>query len=142
MYKAMKVERQLKLKSIIRQSQQLGPSTPWKPNQKANTVVSLSQPTRKGKAQYLKEKKNIIAAGKGNNDTLTSHNHDIKCFYCLSFAHITSQCPNKKVMVIKANNEVETNGEDEEEKMPILEDTDDVCVDYLIEGKTLMVKEH
>jgi hypothetical protein len=45
-------------------------------------------------------------------------------------------------MVIKANNEVETNGEDEEEKMPILEDTDDVYVDYLIEGKTLMVKEH
>jgi|EndMetStandDraft_2_1072991.scaffolds.fasta_scaffold5807757_1 hypothetical protein len=43
-------------------------------------------------------------------------------------------------MVIKANNEVETDEEDTEEKMPILKDVDDVCVDYLIEGMTLMVK--
>jgi hypothetical protein len=43
-------------------------------------------------------------------------------------------------MVIKANNEVEADEEDTEEKMPILKDVEDVCVDYLIEGMTLMVK--
>jgi hypothetical protein len=37
-------------------------------------------------------------------------------------------------MIIKANNKVKTGGEDEEEKMPLLEDADDVCVEYPIEG--------
>ena len=43
-------------------------------------------------------------------------------------------------MVMKDNNEVETDGEDEKEKMPILEDADDVCVEYVIKGKTLMIR--
>jgi hypothetical protein len=43
-------------------------------------------------------------------------------------------------MVIKANNEVETGGEDEEEKMPPLEDVDDVCLGYLVKGEALVVR--
>jgi len=43
-------------------------------------------------------------------------------------------------MVMKANNEVETDEEDEEEKMPQLEDADDVYVEYLVEGETLVVR--
>jgi hypothetical protein len=43
-------------------------------------------------------------------------------------------------MVMKANNEVETDEEDEEEKMPPLEDADDVYVEYLVEGETLVVR--
>jgi hypothetical protein len=43
-------------------------------------------------------------------------------------------------MVIKANNEVETGGEDEEEKMPPLEDVDDVCLEYLVKGEALVVR--
>jgi hypothetical protein len=37
-------------------------------------------------------------------------------------------------MIMKANNKVKTDGEDEEEKMPLLEDADDVCVEYPVEG--------
>ena len=43
-------------------------------------------------------------------------------------------------MVMKANNEVETDEEDEEEKMPQLKDADDVYVEYLVEGETLVVR--
>jgi hypothetical protein len=43
-------------------------------------------------------------------------------------------------MVIKVNNEVETSGDDEEEKMPPLEDVDDVCLEYLVEGEALVVR--
>jgi hypothetical protein len=60
----------------------------------------------------------IRANVKGNNVTPTSCNCDIKCFYYLSFGHVALQCLNKIVMVMKAYNKVETNGEDEEKKMP------------------------
>jgi hypothetical protein len=43
-------------------------------------------------------------------------------------------------MVMKSNNEVETDGEDEEEKMPPLKDANDVCVDYPFEGEALVVR--
>jgi hypothetical protein len=43
-------------------------------------------------------------------------------------------------MVMKANNEVKTDEEDEEEKMPPLDDADDVYVEYLVEGETLVVR--
>jgi len=43
-------------------------------------------------------------------------------------------------MIMKANNEVETDGEEEKEKMLSLEDINDVCVGNLIEGKTLVVR--
>jgi hypothetical protein len=35
----------------------------------------------------------------------------------LGFGHVVSQFPNKKVMVMKANNEVEIDEEDKKEKM-------------------------
>jgi hypothetical protein len=43
-------------------------------------------------------------------------------------------------MVMKLNNEVEIDGEDEEEKMSSMEDADDVCVKYLVEAEVLMVR--
>ena len=99
-----------------------------------------SQQNKEGKAKYPREKKDTPVVVKGNNINPTSRNHDNKCFYCLGFSHIALQCPNKNVMVMKANNEVETDEEDEEEKMPPLEDADDVYVEYLVEGETLVVR--
>jgi hypothetical protein len=46
----------------------------------------------------------------------------------------------KRVMIMKANNEVETDGDDEKEKMPQLKDVNGVCVKYPVEGETLMVR--
>jgi hypothetical protein len=88
------------------------------------------------KIEYPREKKDILGAGKGNNDTSTSHNHDIKCFHYLGLDHVASQYLDKRVMVMKTNNKVEIDGEDEEEKMSPLKDADDVCVEYQVEGNT------
>jgi len=43
-------------------------------------------------------------------------------------------------MIIKTNNEVETSGEDKEEKMTSLEDVDDVCVEYPVKGEIFVVR--
>jgi hypothetical protein len=43
-------------------------------------------------------------------------------------------------MIMKANNEVEIDGEDEEEKMSPLKDVDDVYVEYLVEGEVFVVR--
>jgi hypothetical protein len=58
----------------------------------------------------------------------------------LGFGHVTPYCPNKRIMVMKANNEVETDEEDEDEKMPPLEDVNDVCVENMIEADALVIK--
>jgi hypothetical protein len=81
---ALKVEKQLKWKGTIWQSQPIDPSKPWKPNWKADNI------------------------------TPTCCNYDIKCFHFLSFGHIASQCLKKRVMIMKANNKVDIDGEDEE----------------------------
>jgi hypothetical protein len=41
---------------------------------------------------------------------------------------------------MKANNEVKTDEEDEEEKMPSLEDADGVCVEYPVKGEEFVVR--
>jgi hypothetical protein len=41
---------------------------------------------------------------------------------------------------MKANNEVETDREDKEKKMSPLEDANDVCIEYPIEGEALVVR--
>jgi hypothetical protein len=58
----------------------------------------------------------------------------------LGFGHVTPYCPNKRIMVMKANNEVETDEEDEDEKMPPLEDVNDVCVENMIEADALVIR--
>jgi hypothetical protein len=56
------------------------------------------------------------------------------------FGHVTSQFPNKRVMVMKANNEVEIDEEDEDEKMPPLKDVNDVCVENMFEADALVIR--
>jgi len=111
-----------------------------KPNWKANTRGGPSQQTEKSKVEYPREEKNTLTIVKGNNVTPISRNHDIKCFHCQGFGHVASQYPNKRVMIIKANNEFETDMDYEEEKIPPLKDNDDVYVEYPVEEKTLMVR--
>ena len=92
---------------------------------------------KKGKVEYLRKKKDILVIGKGIKDIRTSRNRDIKCFCYLGFGHIASQYPNKRVMVMKANNKVRLM---RRMKMSPLIDADDVCVEYLIKKETLVVR--
>nr|KYP46434.1 Retrovirus-related Pol polyprotein from transposon 297 family [Cajanus cajan] len=91
----------------------------------------------KGKTKEEKEKKNT-----SHTSTKSS---DIKCFKCLGRGHIASQCPNKKVMILRgqdiysSQDEATTSpssSEDEEEAS----EGQSCEVTYLYNGELLMMR--
>ncbi|KAH9780675.1 hypothetical protein KPL71_008169 [Citrus sinensis] len=52
--------------------------------------------------------------------------------------HIASQCPNKRVMILRDDGDVETESESDDDPMPHLEDAND-GVEYLVDGKLMVV---
>ncbi|KAH9705015.1 Endonuclease [Citrus sinensis] len=130
---AMKVERQLKKKGSTRTN--LGSSSSWKSKwSKDEKVVS------KPKIEPIKDHKEGGNQSKGKSDSQHSRNRDIKCFKCLGTGHIASQCPNKRVMILRDDGDVETESESDDDPMPPLEDAND-GVEYPVDGK-LMVARH
>ena len=105
----VKVQKQPKQKGTIWQSQLLGLMKHQKPDWRVNTKGGSSQHNEEGKAEYPRQKKDTLGVVKGNNITYSFHNRDIKCFLLSGF---WSCCPNKRVMVMKANNEDETDDEE------------------------------
>jgi hypothetical protein len=74
-------------------------------------------------------------------DFQPSRNRDIKCFKCLGSGHIASQCPNKRVMVMRDNGKVMTDSKDDSDEMPELVDaSDDDGVKYPVEGESLVAR--
>jgi hypothetical protein len=75
-----------------------------------------------------------------------SKTRDIKCFKCQGRGHIASQCVNKRVMVINAQGELESENEEEvdDDDMPSLEDADNeqnaVVGDLLVASRVLNVQ--
>ena len=65
-----------------------------------------------------------IQGNHGKFDSFTARNHDIKCFKCQGRGHIARQCPNKRVMVMRDDGEIETNNASYCDSMPSLEDAD------------------
>jgi hypothetical protein len=64
---------------------------------------------------------------KGKFEILSNYNHDIKCFRCLRSGHLASQCPNKRIIVIKEHEDIESESDkSKEDEMPPLEDCSDV----------------
>ena len=133
---ATKIENQIKRRGSTRPSQNpsQNPSTSaWKSN---NWKRDEKQPMVKPK---IEQKQEVTSHGnQGKSDSSTSQNHDIKCFKCQGRGHIASQCPNKRVMVLRDNGEIETEHEDDNESMPPLEDVDDV--EYAVHGDLLVAR--
>ncbi|KAK0598736.1 hypothetical protein LWI29_037429 [Acer saccharum] len=109
---AVKVEQQLKRKSSTRVGQHSG-SSPWKPNWNKRD----DQPSFKAKIEPVKDHK---AGGTSNQ------------------GHIASQCPNKRVMILKDDGDIESKGESDEESMPPLEDASDI--EYPVGGELLVAR--
>ncbi|KAH9657950.1 hypothetical protein KPL70_023287 [Citrus sinensis] len=107
---AMKVEQQLKKKGSTKSK--------WSKDEKA-----ISNP----KIEPFKDHK-------GKSDSQHSRNRDIKCFKCLG-----TQCPNKRVMILRDDGDVETESESDDEPMPPLEDAND-GVEYPVDGKLMVVR--
>ena len=74
----------------------------------------------------------INQGNQGKSDSFTTQNHDIKCFKWQDRGHVASQCPNKKVMVMQDNSEIEMDNESSCDSIPSLEDADDE--EYIVQG--------
>ncbi|RVW61952.1 hypothetical protein CK203_066223 [Vitis vinifera] len=87
----------------------------------------------------IKQKQEATSHGnQGKSDSSTTRNRDIKCFKCQGMGHIASQCPNKRVMILRDNGEIEFDHEDNMESMLLLEDMDDE--EYIVQGELLVAR--
>ncbi|KAI9195068.1 hypothetical protein LWI28_011352 [Acer negundo] len=130
---AIKVEQQLKRKGSTRVGKNSGSSSSWNPNWSKKD----DQPSFKVKTEPSKDLKARGTLNQGKSDSQPSRNCDIKCFKCLGAGHIASQCPNKRVMVLKDGG-IESEGESDNESMPHLEDTSDNA--YPVGGELLVAR--
>ncbi|KAH9705002.1 Endonuclease [Citrus sinensis] len=102
----------------------------WSKDEKA-----ISKP----KIEPFKDHKEGGNQSKGKSDSQQSRNRDIKCFKYLGTGHIASQCPNKRVMILRDDGDVETESELDDDPMPPLEDAND-GVEYPVDGKLMVVR--
>ncbi|XP_073139089.1 uncharacterized protein [Henckelia pumila] len=118
---AMKVEQQLKRRGAGRFPSGGGSSTSWRPNvakREDNKQVFKPKPDTRSETP-----RQVV---KGASETSNTHSRDIKCFRCQGIGHISSQCPNKKLMIVNARGDVESESEEESyDGMPALVDPDD-----------------
>ncbi|GKV46464.1 hypothetical protein SLEP1_g53445 [Rubroshorea leprosula] len=132
---AMKVERQLKRKgATTRTGQNSGSSSSWKLDWSKKEENSVFKP--KTAASKSKE---VGSNEKSKTDNTQGRNRDIKCFRCLGRGHVSSQCPNKHTMILRADGEIETEGESDDESMPPLENAND-GVEYAVDGELLITR--
>uniref|UniRef100_A0A2N9HB23 CCHC-type domain-containing protein n=1 Tax=Fagus sylvatica TaxID=28930 RepID=A0A2N9HB23_FAGSY len=130
---AMKVERQLKRKGTARYTSVS--NTTWKSKWDRNDSAEAKRKTKppKGKDEGTSNKPKV--------ESQPSRNRDIKCFKCLGSGHIASQCPNRRVMIMRDNGEVMTESEDDSDGMPELVDaSDDDGVVYPVTGESLVAR--
>jgi hypothetical protein len=132
---AMKVERQLKRKGTARYTSVS--ITTWKSKWDRNDSAEAKRKTEppKGKDEGTSNKPKV--------ESQPSRNRDIKCFKCLGSGHIASQCPNRRVMIMRNNGEVMTEYENEADSdgMPELVDASyDDGVVYPVTGESLVAR--
>ena len=58
----------------------------------------------------------------------------------MGVGHIASQCPNKRTMIVRVDEEVETESKEDDDQMPSLEDACDDNVEYPVEGESLVAR--
>ncbi|KAI3453490.1 hypothetical protein Pfo_010153 [Paulownia fortunei] len=122
-HQAIKVEQQLKWRNMARRGIETTSSISWKTAPKRDEWPSI-----KPKPESSKDTKPATMPKQGNIESSTSKNRDI------------NQCPNKRIMVINAQGEIETEDEQEDEvdDMPPLEDAYEG--QYAVEGESLVVR--
>ena len=115
---AIKVERQLKRGGTRpRPAPQTSSAVPWR---SSYPKKEESSSTSKAKIEPKIATPNTTSQGK--SAPTSSRSSEIKCFKCQGRGHIASQCPNKRVMVIRDNGEFESEDEADCDDMPPLED--------------------
>ena len=85
-------------------------------------------------AELSKHKNVGFSKETGNFEPQPSRNKDVKCFKCLDRGHIASQCPNKRVMILRSNGDVETESESDDDSVPSSEGESD-GEEYPVQGE-------
>ena len=131
---AIKIENQVKRRGSSNTRSTPGPSSStWKKNQWKKEEKPLNA---KPKTELKQDGNN--QGNQGKPDSFTTRNHDIMCFKCQGKGHIASQCPNKRVMVMRDNGEIETDNESDCDSMPSLEDAGDE--EYAVQGELMVAR--
>ncbi|XP_012477602.1 uncharacterized protein LOC105793223 [Gossypium raimondii] len=128
---AIKVEKQLKRKG----------STQTYPTVSNNKwTQGTSKAPNRPKEPFVATKPNQPSGetSKNKNEAILNRSRDIKCFKCQGRGHITSQCPNRRVMVVRSNGEIES--EDEQEEDPEISKEEEEELELSVEGELLVVK--
>ena len=112
----------------------MGSSSSWRSNGRKDEGAAF-----KSKIEPPKRRDEVPGLNKDKTESQT-RNRDIKCFRCLGVGHIASQCPNKRTMIARADGEVKTESEGDDDQMPSLENTYDDDMEHLVEGETLVAK--
>ncbi|XP_057812070.1 uncharacterized protein LOC131026252 [Salvia miltiorrhiza] len=105
---AIKIETQLKRRNNTSSNQRQSPGK-WRSSQPA---------TNEEKRQLVRSRpEGSGAANQGSPAVADGRNRDKKCFKCQGFGHIMSDCPNRRLMIMRDDGEVVTddNATDEEE---------------------------
>ncbi|XP_052483251.1 uncharacterized protein LOC128036927 [Gossypium raimondii] len=123
---AIKVEKQLKRKGSTR-TYPTASTNKW--------AQGTSKTPNWPKEPFVAAKSNqpSVEASKNKNEAASNHSRDIKCFKCQGRGHIASQCPNRRVMVVRSNGEIESEDEQEEEPEIPMEEGDEL--ELPVEGK-------
>jgi ferredoxin len=102
----------------------LGSSSSWKPNLKreGNVRPRSFVPSR---TKLPKANVEVPPDVKGKSETQPKRTRDVKCFRCQGHGHYASECPNKRIMMIRDNGDMESESDTSDcEGMPSLEDSD------------------
>ncbi|KAL4379478.1 hypothetical protein GQ457_02G026980 [Hibiscus cannabinus] len=75
--------------------------------------------------ETIKPKPLVADNGRGKQKVgVPERSRDIQCFKCLGRGHIPSQCPNRRVMLLRDDREIESHSEEDVQESP-LEDLED-----------------
>jgi hypothetical protein len=103
--------------------------------------VTQLKPFTSTKVESLKAKVDTYMVSKGKSDSQPKCTHDVKCFRYQGLDHYTLECPNKRIMVIRDNEDVEPESDIIDCKdMPPLKDCIDEEIACPVEGEALAIK--
>ncbi|XP_052479564.1 uncharacterized protein LOC128034763 [Gossypium raimondii] len=74
-------------------------------------------------ANPKKPKPPIVDNGRGKQPMVApKRSRDIRCFKCLGRGHVASRCPNRRVMLMREDGEIESDSEEDVHELPTKED--------------------
>ena len=131
---AIKIENQVKRRGSSNTCSAHSPNSfTWKSNQWRKEE---KPPNATPKIEQKQEV--TIQGNQGKSNSFTNGNHDINSFKCQSSGNVASQCPNKRVMVMRDNGEIEIDRESDCDSMPSLEDVNDE--EYAPQGELFVAR--